>query len=74
MPNSIDRRRLQTPAGVSDEVEKLKAELETLRKLYLQDMANVSQDMRSLSEQISPPVSVDIPVNDESTPPSNLIQ
>lgn len=74
MPNSIDRRRLQTPAGVSDEVEKLKAELETLRKLYLQDMANVSQDMRSLSEQISPPVSDDIPVNDESTPPSNLIQ
>lgn len=74
MPNSIDRRRLQTPAGFSDEVGKLKAELETLRKLYLQDMANVSQDMRSLSEQISPPVSDDIPVNDESTPPSNLFQ
>jgi hypothetical protein len=66
MPNSIDRRRLQTPAGVSDEVEKLKAELETLRKLYLQDMANVSQDMRSLSEQVSPSTSPSAPVVDSS--------
>ena len=64
MPNSIDRRRLQTPAGVSDEVEKLKAELETLRKLYLQDMANVSQDMRALSEQVSSPAAPSAPVVD----------
>lgn len=73
MPNSIDRRRLQTPAGVSDEVDKLKAELETLRKLYLQDMANVSQDMRSLSEQVSQPsptvaTTVDIPNGDTVQP------
>ncbi len=56
-----------------DEVEKLKAELETLRKLYLQDMANVSRDMLSLSEQITAPAVAETLADDESTPPSNLI-
>ena len=54
MPNPLGRRRVDTtPAGAKDEIARLKDELNDLRKLYLQDMANVSSDMRSLVAQIS---------------------
>lgn len=54
MPNSINRRRFSTPATeASAEVEALKEQLNALRQLYLQDMANVSNDMRILNEQLT---------------------
>lgn len=54
MPNSINRRRFSTPATeASAEVEALKEQLSALRQLYLQDMANVSNDMRILNEQLT---------------------
>lgn len=63
MPNSINRRRLSASADSSAEVAQLKEELENLRKLYIEDMTNVSNDMRSLNDQItqvvSPPAAAD---------------
>jgi archaellum component FlaC len=55
MPNPLGRRRVDTtPADAKDEIARLKDELNDLRKLYLQDMANVSSDMRALVSQLSP--------------------
>lgn len=82
MPNSINRRRTSVENGSSDEIEKLKQELKSLKELYAEDMANVSADMRNLNSQISSNSSPDTSVLDtptslesgiESTPPSNLI-
>jgi hypothetical protein len=66
MPNSIGRRRVNsTPVEAKEEISKLKDELSDLRKLYLQDMANVSSDMRALvtqlSTQVEPATVVDEP-------------
>ena len=67
MPNPLGRRRVDTtPAAAKDEIARLKEELNDLRKLYLQDMANVSSDMRALVSQLTPtpeptPVVVDTP-------------
>ena len=72
MPNPLGRRRVDaTPVEAKEEISKLKEELNDLRKLYLQDMANVSSDMRALVSQLSSqgsvssaedPVVVDAPV------------
>ena len=54
MPNPLGRRRVDnTPAEAKAEIASLKDELNDLRKLYLQDMANVSSDMRTLVAQLS---------------------
>ena len=54
MPNPLGRRRIDTtPTAAKEEISKLKEELNELRKLYLQDMANVSSDMRTLVSQLS---------------------
>lgn len=54
MPNPLGRRRVDTtPVEAKEEISKLKEELSDLRKLYLQDMANVSSDMRALVSQLS---------------------
>lgn len=54
MPNPLGRHRVNTtPAEAQEEISKLKEELNDLRKLYLQDMANVSSDMRALVSQLS---------------------
>ena len=75
MPNSIGRRRADsTPTEAKEEISKLKEELSDLRKLYLQDMANVSSDMRALVTQLStqveptPVVEEPAPVVEEPTP------
>jgi hypothetical protein len=52
MPNSINRRRSGGSSDSSAEVAALKEELNRLRQLYIEDMANVSNDMRTLNEQI----------------------
>lgn len=64
MPNPLGRRRVDTTLSeAKDEISRLREELNDLRKLYLQDMANVSSDMRALVSQLSPqsetPVSVE---------------
>lgn len=54
MPNPIGRRRVDsTPAEAKEQISQLKEELSDLRKLYLQDMANVGSDMRALVTQLS---------------------
>ena len=54
MPNPIGRRRVDsTPTEAKEQISQLNEELSDLRKLYLQDMANVSSDMRSLVSQLS---------------------
>ena len=53
MPNSINRRRISTTAADAAEVAALKEQLEALRQLYVGDMANVSNDMRILSDQLN---------------------
>jgi hypothetical protein len=68
MPNSIGRRRVDsTPVEAKEEISKLKDELSDLRKLYLQDMANVSSDMRALVTQLSTQ-GEPTPVVEEPTP------
>lgn len=52
MPNSLgrDRRRRSdgNDAAAKKEIDDLKKELSDLRTLYMQDMANVSSDMRTI--------------------------
>ena len=69
MPNSINRRRLSTPASeASAEVESLKEQLHALRQLYLRDMENVSNDMRILNDQLTQVAPSAIEVNSGSDP------
>ena len=54
MPNPLGRhRRTESTGGDSAEVTKLKDELNELRKMYMQDMASVSSDMRVLVSQLA---------------------
>lgn len=53
MPNPLGRRRIESTGGDSAEVTKLKDELNELRKMYMQDMASVSSDMRVLVSQLA---------------------
>ncbi|MBM4229139.1 MAG: hypothetical protein FJ184_00150 [Gammaproteobacteria bacterium] len=62
MPNSLGRRRDSGASSSSSEVEELKAELESLRAAYVQDMQNISADMNNLSQKVDPPTSVDTEV------------
>jgi hypothetical protein len=55
MPNFINRRREGSAAESAAEIAALKQQLDELRKVYLEDMANVSKDMRLLSEKIVQP-------------------
>jgi signal recognition particle GTPase len=55
MPNPLGRNR-RIDSGSSDssaEVARLKDELNELRKMYMQDMASVSSDMRVLVSQLA---------------------
>jgi hypothetical protein len=66
MPNPLGRRRVDsTPSEAKEEISKLKEELNELRKLYIQDMSNVSNDMRALVSQLSPTA----PTEDSSETP-----
>lgn len=68
MPNPIGRRRVDsTPAEAKEQISQLKEELDDLRKLYLQDMANVSSDMRALVAQLSTQIEP-TPVVEEPAP------
>jgi hypothetical protein len=51
MPNPIGRKRI--PSATS-EVETLKKELEALKAMYIQDMANISADIQTLGTQAAP--------------------
>jgi hypothetical protein len=69
MPNPLGRRRVDTtPADAKDEIARLKDELNDLRKLYLQDMANVSSDMRALVSQLTTVTEPTPPVVEEPAP------
>lgn len=77
MPNSINRRRVSGSSDSSSEVAELKKQLEDLRKLYVEDMQNVSNDMRILNDQLTqvaaPSDVTVVPSVDEITPPSNQV-
>lgn len=68
MPNSLgrDRRRRSDGAetAAKKEIDDLKQELSDLRKLYMQDMANVSSDMRTLVSQLQASRPSDTPAGD----------
>jgi len=67
VPNPLGRRRIEpTSAESKEEISRLEKELNDLRKLYLQDMANVSSDMRSLVAQLSTTASVPPEVTTET--------
>lgn len=69
VPNPLGRRRVDnTPAGAKDEIARLKDELNDLRKLYLQDMASVSSDMRALVSQLNTTPEPTPPVVEEPAP------
>jgi hypothetical protein len=75
MPNPLGRRRVDTtPADAKDEIARLKDELNDLRKLYLQDMANVSSDMRALVSQLSPAPEPTPPVVEEPAPVEPVVE
>ena len=61
MPNPLGRRRSSAPSASAD-VEQLKAELESLRSAYVQDMQNISADMSSLNQKVDPATPVDTEV------------
>lgn len=61
MPNPLGRRRSSAPSASAD-VEQLKAELESLRSAYVQDMQNISADMSSLSQKVEPASPIDTEV------------
>lgn len=48
MPNPIGRKRIPS---ASSEVDALKKELEALKAMYVQDMANISADIQTLGTQ-----------------------
>jgi len=48
MPNPIGRKRIPS---ASSEVDALKKELEALKSMYVQDMANISADIQTLGSQ-----------------------
>lgn len=48
MPNPIGRKRIPSAAS---EVDALKKELEALKSMYVQDMANISADIQTLGSQ-----------------------
>lgn len=55
MPNPLGRNR-RIDSGSSDssaEVTRLKDDLNELRKMYMQDMASISSDMRAMVSQLS---------------------
>lgn len=75
MPNPLGRRRIDnTPADAKNEIAKLKDELHDLRKLYLQDMANVSNDMRALVSQLNTTNEPSPPVVEEQAPVDPVIE
>lgn len=74
MPNSINRRRISSVNENSDEVEKLKQEIQSLKEMYITDMANVSADMRNLNSQIVSNSSVDLNTVDTSTSPESNVE
>jgi hypothetical protein len=51
MPNPIGRKRIPS---ASSEVDTLKKELEALKAMYVQDMANISADIQTLGNQSQP--------------------
>jgi len=61
MPNPLGRRRSSAPSASAD-VEQLKAELESLRAAYVQDMQNISADMSSLNQKVEPATPADTEV------------
>lgn len=58
MPNSLGRRYSgntgSSNSGNNSEIERLKKELEDLKAAYVQDMANISNDMSTLSAKVEP--------------------
>lgn len=75
MPNPLGRRRVDTtPADAKDEIARLKDELNDLRKLYLQDMANVSSDMRALVSQLTPAPEPTPPVVEDPAPVEPVVE
>lgn len=53
MPNPLGRRR-EPSTSASAELEKVKQELEALKAQYVADMTNISADMNTLNEKVSP--------------------
>jgi len=47
-------RRSKGPSDASSAIEALKQEIDALKQLYVQDMQNISADMQTLNQKITP--------------------
>lgn len=52
-------RRSKGSSDASSAIEALKQEIDALKQLYVQDMQNISADMQTLNQKITPVVAAE---------------